>query len=101
MKTTFRAHTLLAFLWLSIGLTLAHAEPAPVGVQRLVSRHYQERAEPSLFERAVSSVGRRLSKRSSGYANGGGPNNTGGWLGWLLNKLNYEISFYHINDVHA
>ncbi|KAH6919330.1 5'-nucleotidase [Coprinopsis sp. MPI-PUGE-AT-0042] len=106
MQTTFKAQALLAFLWLSIGLTLVNAEPrpnpAPVAVERLVSRHYQERQEPSLFERTVGSVTKRFQKRSSGYANGGGPGNTGkGLLGWLLNKLNYEISFYHINDVHA
>lgn len=73
---------------LSIGVGLAfsllqcvsgEAEPA---VQRLVSR--------------------RLQKRDSGYANGGNQYNSGkGLFGWPKNLLNYELSFYHINDVHA
>jgi hypothetical protein len=63
---------------------LNSAAAEPVQVDRLVSRHYA------------------LEKRDSGFSNGGNSKNAGkGADGKLRNKLNYEISFYHINDVHA
>ncbi|PPQ92091.1 hypothetical protein CVT25_008272 [Psilocybe cyanescens] len=59
---------------------LAGAEPT---VDRLVSRRY-------------------LDKRDSGFANGGNRFNGGkGPNGKPNNKANYELSFYHMNDVHA
>ena len=53
-----------------------------------------------LFSKRHSSGG--LSKRGSGFTNGGS-SETAGWGadGQLKNKDNYAISFYHINDVHA
>ncbi|KAA8914484.1 hypothetical protein FN846DRAFT_1006729 [Sphaerosporella brunnea] len=67
------------------GVVVVNAE---VVVDRLVSR-------------------RKLDRRDQGYANGGGGG--GGWWdaagkwrnGKLKNPGNYELSFYHINDVHA
>ncbi|CAA7261017.1 unnamed protein product [Cyclocybe aegerita] len=54
-------------------------------VDRLVSRHHQE------FE-----------KRDSGFSNGGTEANSGKTAdGKLRNRNNYELSFYHLNDVHA
>ncbi|KAF9032947.1 Metallo-dependent phosphatase [Panaeolus papilionaceus] len=54
-------------------------------VDRLVSRHYQQ-----------------LERRDSGFSNGGNKDKNGkDSKGKLKNKGNYELSFYHINDVHA
>ncbi|KAF8253789.1 Metallo-dependent phosphatase, partial [Wilcoxina mikolae CBS 423.85] len=65
----------------------AAAEPEIV-VDRLVSRR-----NPPLSQ---------LEKRGKGFGNGGNQGNTGKWSnGKLKNRKNYEISFYHINDVHA
>jgi len=59
------------------------AEPAPIVVDRLVSERY-------------------LQKRDAGYANGGNQFNSGkDKFGNPKNWLDYEMSFYHINDVHA
>ena len=70
-------------------LSLVAATPNEIVVDRLVSRHY--------YEEDVSLV-----KRGSGFANGGSTSNSGkDNFGRLKNKKNFEISFYHVNDVHA
>lgn len=58
-------------------------------------------AEPEIVvDRLVSR--RSLEKRGSGHANGGNDKNSGrGKDGKQKNSGNYEMSFYHINDVHA
>ncbi|TFK35446.1 5'-nucleotidase [Crucibulum laeve] len=70
-----------------VAFPFAGPEPIPVdGIDRLISKRYLS----------------TLEKRGSGYANGGNQWNSGKWSnGWLKNLFNYEISFYHINDVHA
>jgi len=71
----------LAFGFLS--LVQAHAEPV---VDRLISKRYEE----------------TLEKRHGGFSNGGNRFNAGkGPNGKPRNRDNFEISFYHINDVHA
>jgi 5'-nucleotidase len=81
--------TLLLSAVLSSALALVAARPEPVHVDRLVSRSYYE-------EEA------RLVRRGSGFANGGSRGNSGkDRFGSLKNKKNFEISFYHVNDVHA
>jgi hypothetical protein len=75
----FFAGIALALEVLSLFGAAVVATPTPqpeVVVDRLVSR-------------------RSLKKRDSGYSNGGNASCTG------LNSTNYELSFYHINDVHA
>jgi 5'-nucleotidase len=70
-------------------LSLVAATPNEIVVDRLVSRHY--------YEEDVSLV-----RRGSGFANGGSTSNSGkDGFGRLKNKKNLEISFYHVNDVHA
>ena len=58
-------------------------------------------AEPEIVvDRLVSR--RHLEKRGSGRANGGNNQNSGkDNNGRPINKNNFEMSFYHINDVHA
>ncbi|RXW23186.1 hypothetical protein EST38_g2677 [Candolleomyces aberdarensis] len=69
-------------------LSLVGATSNGIVVDRLVSRNYYE------------DVG--LVKRGSGFANGGSTSNSGkDGSGRLKNKNNFEISFYHVNDVHA
>ncbi|KAH9483489.1 5'-nucleotidase [Psilocybe cubensis] len=64
-------------------LSFAHVASAEPTVDRLVSKRY-------------------LEKRGSGFANGGNRFNSGkGPNGKPVNKANYELSFYHLNDVHA
>jgi len=79
--------TLSGFLSLVPLFSLVAAEPQHYKVDRLVSRHYQEH---------------RLDRRDAGFANGGSAANAGkGKNGKLRNIFNHELSFYHINDVHA
>ncbi|KAJ3529678.1 hypothetical protein NMY22_g8897 [Coprinellus aureogranulatus] len=79
--------TLTAILALHLALVLA--TPQAVVVDHLVSREYIVE-ERSLF------------RRGFGYANGGSNSDTGkDEFGELSNKKNFEISFYHVNDVHA
>lgn len=80
--------SLLLSCVLSSSLALVAARPGPVVVDRLVSRSYYDEE--------------RLFRRGSGFANGGSDSNAGkDASGNLKNKQNYEISFYHVNDVHA
>jgi 5'-nucleotidase len=60
-------------------------------------------AEPGIVvDRLVSRKNPPLEKRGKGFGNGGNNRNAGKWNnGKLKNQKNYEISFYHINDVHA
>ncbi len=45
---------------------------------------------------------RHLTKRDAGFANGGNSHNSGkGVNGKPRNSANYELSFYHVNDVHS
>lgn len=45
---------------------------------------------------------RHLTKRDAGFANGGNSYNSGkGANGKARNNANYEVSFYHVNDVHS
>ncbi|TEB24717.1 Metallo-dependent phosphatase [Coprinellus micaceus] len=69
--------TLLLSAVLSSALALVAARPEPVHVDRLVSRSY--------YEEEARSRGNSGKDR----------------FGSLKNKKNFEISFYHVNDVHA
>lgn len=72
-------------------LAAARSTATEVVVDRLVSRDYLEWEEKS-----------HLAKRASGFANGGASSNAGkDKFGGLKDKKNFEISFYHVNDVHA
>jgi len=76
---------------------LGGANAAEVHVDRLVSRHIYPDARPSLLSRGYS-----FFKRMSGFANAGTASENGkDASGQLKNKNNYEVSFYHLNDVHA
>lgn len=74
---------------LSSSLALVAARSGAVVVDRLVSRNYYDE-RPTLV------------RRGSGFANGGSDSNAGkDASGNLKNKDNFEISFYHVNDIHA
>ncbi|KAI5859001.1 5'-nucleotidase [Tricharina praecox] len=59
-------------------------------------------AEPEVIVDKLVSRRSGLGRRDRGYSNGGSKDTTGKWKnGRQKNGKNYEISFYHINDVHA
>ncbi|TFK24617.1 5'-nucleotidase [Coprinopsis marcescibilis] len=101
MKTFATLPSLALVLCLGLS-TFANAEPNAVVVDHLVSRHYYGEPTPSLFKRTLDSISGRLWKRGSGFANGGSLTNSGkDERGRPRNRRNYELSFYHLNDVHA
>ncbi|PPQ73573.1 hypothetical protein CVT24_007459 [Panaeolus cyanescens] len=80
-----RFSTSFAFAFAAISLLEGTVAVEPQ-VDRLVSRHYQD----------------QLERRDWAFSNGGNKDNNGkDGKGKLKNKKNYELSFYHVNDVHA
>ncbi|EAU80734.1 5'-nucleotidase [Coprinopsis cinerea okayama7 len=103
MRPFGQLSSLLLLLSLHSNLELVGAEPQ-VGVDRLISRHYyEEPPAPSFLRRAFDAFAERiLVKRGSGFANGGDESNAGkDSQGRLKTRTNYELTFYHLNDVHA
>lgn len=83
------ATALEALSLLSVVAAEAESQSGGMVVDRLISRHHPDYQH-------------RLARRDSGYSNGGSQWNAGkDGHGHRRNASNYELSFYHINDVHA